>query len=285
MEDIIKSMDFFTSNRETVYRDMRTVPRHFQSGLPVRAVGYLPVKRDRVLRTFQRLSFMFVLDGQGDLVLGGRTWPVKGPCVMMGLPNTYLDYGPAGKWEELYINYLTETLPAMRTRGLIPTDKCVWQVHEPTAMPRRVRELLDHLSDVASFGQADRIDRLCEGLIMDSLISDASPPLGPKEHAVQAVRVHAEHHYRELVDFDRLALQHGLSSSDFRRRWEAMMRMTPGQFVTHLRMQEACRLLTETDRSVAEIGIAVGYNDPLYFSRRFRQVVGETASTYRGRQS
>jgi len=283
MEVMIRSMDNSSKSAETVYRDMRAAIRHFPSGMPVRAIGYLPVKRDRVQRSFQRLVFMFILDGEGDLIAGGRTWPVKSPCVMLGFPDAYLDYGPAVKWEELYINYLTEHLPAVKARGLIPADKLVWQIHEPAAIRRRVRELLDTLRNVVGFGQADRIDRLCEGLIMDSLISDASPPLGPKEHAVQAVRGHIEQHYRKGLDFDRLAREHGLSPSDFRRRWATMMRTAPGQFVTHLRIQEACRLLNESGKTVAEVAAAVGYDDPLYFSRRFRQIVGEPATSYRGR--
>ena len=285
MEAMIRLMDNSSRSAETVYRDMRAAVRHFSTGLPVRAIGYLPAKRDRVQRSFQRLVFMFILDGEGDLILGGRSWPIRSPCVVLGLPDTHLDYGPARKWEELYINYLTEHLPAAKARGLIPADKPVWQIHEPVAIRRRVRELLDTLKDVVSFGQADRIDRLCEALIVESLISEASPPLGPKEHAVQAVRGYVEQHYRKPLDFDRLAREHGLSPSDFRRRWAAMMRTAPGQFVTHLRIQESCRLLNETNQTVAEVATAVGYDDPLYFSRRFRQLIGEPATSYRSQRA
>lgn len=279
---MIRGMDHPPRSRETVYRDLRAAIRHFPSGMPVRAIGYLPAKQDRVRRSFQRLVFMFILDGEGDLILGGRTWPVKSPCVLLGLPDTYMDYGPAGQWEELYINYLTEHLPAVKARGLIPADKPVWEMHEPVGIRRRVRELLDAVKDAAEYGQTDRIDRLCESLIVESLISDAASPLDPKERAVAAIRGYIEQHYREPLDLERLVRARGLSPSDFRRRWVAMMRMPPGRFVTGLRIQEACRLLNETDKTVAEVAEAVGYADPLYFSRRFRQIIGEPASSYRG---
>ncbi len=62
-----------------------------------------------------------------------------------------------------------------------------------------------------------------------------------------------------------------------------MIRTPPGQFVTQLRIREACRLLVQTDKSVGEIARMVGFNDPLYFARRFQRAVGESASAYRRR--
>ena len=41
-------------------------------------------------------------------------------------------------------------------------------------------------------------------------------------------------------------------------------------------------LLRETDRSVTEISLDVGFNSLGTFSRTFREIVGETPSGYRG---
>jgi len=251
--------------------------------LPVRAIGYLPVKREWVRRSFDRLFFSFILSGDGEYLWKGRSWSVCGPCVLVGPPQVRLEYGPRGAWEELYVNYLPELAPAAKARGLIAPDRPVWTIHHAAAFRRRVLELLDALNDVDSFGCADRIDRLCEALVMESLISSASPPLGERDRAVQAVRAHIEQHYREPLVPDELALEHGLSPSDFRRRWAAMMHVAPGRFVTSLRIREACRLLVETDRDVGAIARVVGFTDPLYFSRCFRRLTGEAASTFRRR--
>jgi AraC-like DNA-binding protein len=283
MDGTLQFMDRALKYWETCYRDLRRIPRRFPSGLPVRAVGYLPVKRDWVRRSFDRLFFSFILSGAGEYLWKGRSWEVRGPCVFIGPPQVRLEYGPRGSWEELYINYLPELVPAARARGLIAPDRPVWPIHHAPAFRRRVPELLDALADVDSFGCADRIDRLCEALIVESLISSASPPLGERDRAVQAVRAHIEQHYREPLDPDELALEHGLSPSDFRRRWAATMHVAPGRFATALRIREACRLLIETDRDVGAIARSVGFADPLYFSRCFRRLTGESASAYRRR--
>jgi hypothetical protein len=41
------------------------------------------------------------------------------------------------------------------------------------------------------------------------------------------------------------------------------------------------RLLVETALNVGEVAAAVGFRDPLYFSRRFHEVMGVTATGYR----
>jgi len=44
---------------------------------------------------------------------------------------------------------------------------------------------------------------------------------------------------------------------------------TVGQWITERRMREARRLLADTDHSIREIAVRVGYLDPGYFTRRF----------------
>lgn len=50
-------------------------------------------------------------------------------------------------------------------------------------------------------------------------------------------------------------------------------------------MEEACRLLAFTQLPVSEIGYRLGFNDPSYFSKRFRIVHHKTPSTYRAQFS
>jgi AraC-like DNA-binding protein len=51
-------------------------------------------------------------------------------------------------------------------------------------------------------------------------------------------------------------------------------------WVRERRVSEACRLLCSTNLRVGEVGRAVGFSDPLYFSRVFRSVVGVPPSRY-----
>ena len=52
-------------------------------------------------------------------------------------------------------------------------------------------------------------------------------------------------------------------------------------FLKQFRISHAKRMLKGTDRKVYEIANAVGYNDPKYFQRVFKEVVGVSPGEYR----
>ena len=53
------------------------------------------------------------------------------------------------------------------------------------------------------------------------------------------------------------------------------------QYLSRERINYAKQLLKKPDHSIKEISIAVGFQDPLYFSRRFHQLVGQSPTNYR----
>jgi len=62
--------------------------------------------------------------------------------------------------------------------------------------------------------------------------------------------------------------------------------VTPIQYLIDLRMAEARRLLIGSPgRDIKEIGEIVGYPDPHYFSRIFKNTHGITPTEYRSRNS
>lgn len=72
-----------------------------------------------------------------------------------------------------------------------------------------------------------------------------------------------------------------LSVFHFARRFRAATGMSPIQYFIHLRMEHACRLLDLSDAPVHAVARRLGYEDPYYFSRLFRKVIGVAPSDYR----
>ncbi len=58
----------------------------------------------------------------------------------------------------------------------------------------------------------------------------------------------------------------------------------PGAFHTSLKMARARTLLDTTSTPISEVASAVGYADPLYFSRHFRRIHGVNPSGYRAQR-
>lgn len=85
----------------------------------------------------------------------------------------------------------------------------------------------------------------------------------------------------EEFNLAQLARIADLSEYHFSRVFKRATGLSPSQYFIRLRMSRARQLLLETDRSVIDIGLEVGYSSPSHFSQVFRREVGVTPSAYR----
>lgn len=88
-------------------------------------------------------------------------------------------------------------------------------------------------------------------------------------------------HYTEPFSAQVLEKEFFLSYKHMAAVFKAEKQMTMQEYHTNLRINTACRLLTSTLMTVGEIAAKVGYNDALYFSRRFRELKGMSPVQYR----
>lgn len=72
-----------------------------------------------------------------------------------------------------------------------------------------------------------------------------------------------------------------LSEYHFSRLFKRATGVSPSQYFIRLRMARARQLLLDTDLSVIDIGMEVGYSSPSHFSQVFRREIGVTPSAYR----
>ncbi|MCQ9154314.1 AraC family transcriptional regulator [Acidomonas methanolica] len=81
-------------------------------------------------------------------------------------------------------------------------------------------------------------------------------------------------HYREPFDIGSVARIAGMSPSSFHRHFRSATMMSPLQYRTRLRLQDARRRLMQGRADAAEVAFAVGYESPSQFSRDYRRMFG-----------
>lgn len=85
----------------------------------------------------------------------------------------------------------------------------------------------------------------------------------------------------DKVTIDDLARSAMFSKFHFSRVFRKVTGVSPGRFLSAMRLEEAKRLLLTTSLTVADISHQVGYNSVGTFSSRFRSSVGVSPITYR----
>ena len=87
--------------------------------------------------------------------------------------------------------------------------------------------------------------------------------------------------YAEPLDVRSVAAIAHISEAHFSRRFRAVFGETPHRYLQRRRVERSMFLLRETDRSITDICLDVGFGSLGTFSRTFREIVGETPSAYR----
>ena len=124
----------------------------------------------------------------------------------------------------------------------------------------------------------DRLPALLHLLLLLSRDRNAKPLTSPsfralpdvKEERIARVLTFLNKHYRAQPAIDQLIGVGALSRSSLHRLFKHQTGMTITEYVTRLRIGNACALLVHTNKPIALIGEQVGYRNLANFNRQFR---------------
>ena len=87
--------------------------------------------------------------------------------------------------------------------------------------------------------------------------------------------------YTKNINIEEYAKSLHISACWFNRRFKQVTKMTPLQYILSVRLANAKMLLETKDYNVTETAYAVGFNNPLYFTRLFTKHIGISPSEYK----
>jgi AraC-like DNA-binding protein/quercetin dioxygenase-like cupin family protein len=137
----------------------------------------------------------------------------------------------------------------------------------------------DHMLD--ALGQ-----QLMVHLIRHHLAVRRSPQIelsrvGPVDRRIRLAVEFMHDHYGQELSSEEIASSAFLSEYHFARLFKDLTGMTPGAYLTNVRLERARKLLGETDQPITRIAGLVGYQSQSHFTRLFKATTGLTPRDYR----
>jgi AraC-like DNA-binding protein len=107
----------------------------------------------------------------------------------------------------------------------------------------------------------------------------------PSSFAANFTRLisYVKDNYRSQLNMHILTGISGMSESHVLRSFKQYLGCSPFRYISRLRLSAATDALIQTDKSITEIALDLGFNDSNYFTRSFRKHLGLSPREYRYR--
>ena len=262
--------------------DALPVTGHFREG-PKYAVSRSEGTDDWLL--------IYTMSGAGRFDHAEGTYIAEPNVLVLLPPGTLHSYGSEpslGRWELLWAHFLPrlhwhpwlkwpEVAPGLRhARADREEDErrvvgALQDVHRlaTSALPYRTDLALNALERLLLWVRLINPDPLAAEWSVDA--------------RVQRAMNYLSEHMNEKITLQDLAEEVHLSPSRLAHLFREQVGATPQQFLERHRLERAKQLLRSTPHLVQDVAWQVGYENPFYFTRRFKKYAGCSPSAYRGR--
>lgn len=147
-----------------------------------------------------------------------------------------------------------------------------------------VQSLL-HIHDQLSF-----VDRLELPLLVPQMISyltrvnyldKVSQPTSNEKDILAMAVTYIHENIESRLNVEEIAQHVNIGYEKFRKLFTTHYNLSPGNYIIHTRIHQAQKLLTNTDLSVKEVSIRLGYMDSYTFSKQFKKITGRSPSDFK----
>jgi AraC family transcriptional regulator, arabinose operon regulatory protein len=230
--------------------------------------------------------FIYTLEGRGrfgyktgELVTGA------GDAVFLQ-PTTLHDYGVEAsleRWELLWAHF--HPRPHWLTYLRLPeVSSGLFHLHVEKLYRKKIEKRFADVHALATGGLERREDFAMNALEEVLLLLDSINPRARRQLDSRVIKAqtYLRQHVKERISLEGLAKSCHLSSSRLSHLFREQVGMSPLEFLDVERLERAKRLLELTSMTVQDVAREVGFDNPFYFTRRFKRYTGVAPRKFRG---
>ena len=225
----------------------------------------------------QHFLLVFVEAGVAELCLNNQKIVFKSGDILVMFPGEKIFYKAKTDWSIMWLGVDGNELEnVFNSLGI--TRKL------PIFTPQNFGEILRVVADIYEItgGNSDYIRYTTQSLLylLFSMLF-AENKSEKKEDFVDIALGIIKYNYSNGITVKNLADNLSLDASYLSTIFKNKVGISPKKYILKLQIEKATKLLCDTNFTVREISIAVGFTDALYFSRVFHNMTGMAPSVYR----
>lgn len=226
----------------------------------------------------------YILSGRGKFAIGGEEYPLDAGCGFLITPDELAFYQADEKdpWTYVWVGF-SGTLAAEYVSNIgLSVRQPVFRSDASEELYRIVKDMMDH----NTFDLSHDLRRNGQLGVFLSVIAEGSRVEKEGENGKANIYVRKaisfiQSNYCNPIKVTDVADYVCINRSYLYTLFQNSMGMSPQRFLTTFRITKAAELLQTTALPIESIALSCGYQDPLVFTKAFRQMKQMSPSAFR----
>lgn len=242
-----------------------------------------PVTRNHYL-------FHYVLSGTGTLMADDakgitQTYSVRSGQGFLIFPEQITTYyaDQHSPWEYSWIEFDGLRVKEALSLTDFSLNHPIYHPHSKDLQEQMVKEMnyiISHPKE-SSFHLLGHLYLFFDYFIQSAKSTRLTQSSKMSDYYIQEAIHYMEQNFQNDISIEEIAAVCGINRSYLGKIFRNSIGRSPQEFLMNYRMVKATELLKLTTLSIADIGNAVGYSNPLHFSRAFKNVYGVSPREWR----
>lgn len=242
-----------------------------------------PVTRNHYL-------FHYVLSGTGTLMADDakgitQTYSVRSGQGFLIFPEQITTYyaDQHSPWEYSWIEFDGLRVKEALSLTDFSLNHPIYHPHSKDLQEQMVKEMnyiISHPKE-SSFHLLGHLYLFFDYFIQSAKSTRLTQSSKMSDYYIQEAIHYMEQNFQNDISIEEIAAVCGINRSYLGKFFRNSIGRSPQEFLMNYRMVKATELLKLTTLSIADIGNAVGYSNPLHFSRAFKNIYGVSPREWR----
>lgn len=226
----------------------------------------------------------YILGGQGFFNVNGKTYCLKKDEGFLILPGTVVFYQADVNqpWSYGWVGFHGLKAEAYLKQAGLDGNNPVFKYDRDDFLKTCLLRMIE-TKELSSSREIRLLGLLYE--FLSQMIEAAGRSVGKgsdrKEEYIKKAIEYVRMNYSRKTGIAEIAHNIGLDRSYMYSLFNEYLNISPQEFLINYRIEKACELMQGSGLSISEISRSVGYDDPLVFSKAFKNVKGLSPREYR----
>ncbi len=229
-----------------------------------------------------------VISGEGYYIHNNTTYNLRAGDTFLIYPfdeaSYYADY--ESPWEYAWVGFAgTDASTILHAAGFSKDHPVITQTQNSDYIRRQLIRIYE-ASGSNLYNEVEMTGRLYTALsgFLDSNIAETNTAITSYESYTQKAIEFIHTNYSYPISVVDIAYYVGISRSHLFRAFQETLKLSPKEYLTQFRINQASTLLKHSDLSITVIGRSVGFEDNLNFSKSFKKHTTLSPSAFRATQ-